>query len=218
MSQADAVKKVERLISHALTAFRQGTVNTSKTEVMKNRYQEQPMKTSWHSFVQRADYSYFVAESSSLRGVHLYGLFCTHQCVEGYLKAFLRLSKSSIPQSHNLLNILSKVRECNNDTNGFLHSDYSEAICRRYDPFYEVARYPAQQTRPKDGIYAVASSIDGQFIDYFVYRMREIMPLPQDGWDILKQGHMELEIVKELRPSFYSIFTDGNLNFAPNEP
>ncbi len=44
------------------------------------------------------------------------------------------------------------------------------------------------------------------------------MPLLHDGWDILKQGHMDLEIVKELRPSFYSIFTDGNLNFAPNEP
>lgn len=150
--------------------------------------------------------------------VYLYGLFCAHQCVEIYLKAFLKKIEAPIPQRHRLNDLLVESRKDSHESASFLHSQQAETICRKYDPFYEIARYPAQISRPMDGKYVWVSGMDEQFLDYFVYRMRILLEMPTDGWDILSpKGHQGLQLVSELHPEFYRLFTNNNLNFASDE-
>jgi HEPN domain-containing protein len=210
-----AIAEAERLISQALEAHRKGAVNIAATEVDRKAYQERLEKLPWPNFVQSADYSYFAARTMLSAGVHLYGLFCAQQCVENYLKGLIKCRANATPQSHSLRALLEQARRvCDSDS--FLASEYAEAICLKYEPFYEIGRYPAQISRPKNGIYAWLSGVDEQILDYFVYRMRQELPLPGNSWDILStQGHMDLQLVKEHHPDLYRRFTDGNLNFLP---
>jgi HEPN domain-containing protein len=208
-----ALAEAERLISHALDAHRNGAVNIATTEVDRKAYQTRLAQLPWPNFVQSADYSYFAARTMLSAGVHLYGLFCAHQCVENYLKALIKRHSNETPQSHRLQDLLGLARQtCG--TGSFLASEYAEAICLKYEPFYEIARYPAQIARPKNGMYAWFSGIDEQILDYFVHRMRQELPLPDNSWDILSaRGHMDLQLVQEHHPDLYRRFTDGNLNF-----
>jgi HEPN domain-containing protein len=210
-----AITEAERLISHALEAHRNGAVNISSTEVDRKAYQARLAQLPWQNFIQSADYSYFAARTMLSAGVHLYGLFCAHQCVENYLKAHIKCHANETPQSHRLRDLLEQARlACGNDS--FLASEYAEAICLKYEPFYEIARYPAQISRPRNGMYAWLSGVDEQILDYFVYQMRRELPLPDNSWDILSpRGHMDLQLVQEHHPDLYRRFTDGNLNFLP---
>ncbi len=203
------------MLLHALKAYQEGMVNLSDTEGGWQRYQTQLANVPWEHFVQKADYSYFVARTLLTQNVYLYGLFCAQQCVETYLKAFLKKSGAPIPQHHRLNDLLVESQQVHCEGDSFFHSPYAEAICRKYDPFYEIARYPVQISRPVDGKCIWVSGIDELILDYFVYQMRKILQMHPDSWDILgSQGHQDLWLVKEHRPDFYRLFTTNNLNFA----
>ena len=218
MNQASAIKEAERLLLHALKAYQDGMANLADVDVNRQRYLTQLESAPWEHFVQKADYSYFVARTLLSQNVHLYGLFCAQQCVETYLKAFLRKSGAAIPQLHRLNDLLIASGKVCHKSRSFFDSPHAEAICRRYDPFYEIARYPVQISRPVDGKYVWMSGMDEQFLDYFVYRMRKILEVQPGSWDILgSQGHEDLHLVKELHPDFYRLFTTNNLNFASDE-
>jgi HEPN domain-containing protein len=218
MNQASAIAEAERLLMHALKAYQDGMLNIADTEVDRHRYQTQLASVPWERFVQKADYSYFVARTLLSQNVYLYGLFCAQQCVEAYLKAFLKKFGAPIPQHHRLNDLLIEAQKVCHESASFFHSPHAEVICRKYDPFYEVARYPAQISRPVGGKYVWVSGMDEQFLDYFVYRMRKLLEMQPGGWDILgSQGHEDLHLVHELRPDFYRLFTTNNLNFASDE-
>ena len=100
------------------------------------------------------------------------------------------------------------------DGTTFFHSTHAKTVCSRYEPFYEIARYPIQISRPVDGKYVWISGVDETILDYFVHRTREQLTLPENGWDILsEQGHIDLQLVREMHPQFYALFMSGNVNF-----
>lgn len=164
-------------------------------------------------FVQSADQHYFMARVLGLHGIFEYSQFCGYQCIENYLKAYLKY-KGIIPKkTHNLSKVL--LVECQNiapASDNFIHSDFIAIIIKMYEPFYELARYPVQQTRPDQGKY-VSSSEDIFIIDYFVLKMRQILSIPENTWDILRDGHVNLHRTREYHPEFYSIFFYRNINF-----
>jgi HEPN domain-containing protein len=214
MTRSAKIAEAERLLGHMRRAFEQGAQNISRTEIDRARFKSDLDSHPWRLFVMRADYSYFVARTLLSQGIHLYGLFCAHQCVEVYLKALLRQANFAIPQTHKLGGLLLEVRKLQSPAGTFTQEEYVETVCLRYEPFYEMARYPAQMSRPEEGKYVWASGVDEQILDYFVHRMRESLVIPSGDWDILsKQGHYDLELVRNMHPQFYALFESGNMNF-----
>lgn len=211
-SRAALIADAEKSLRQARSAFDAGAINISRTEVDKGRYKTDLQNTPWAHFVSKADYSYFVARILLAQGIQLYGLFCAHQCVEVYLKALLRKAGVSIPQTHKLLDVLRAARMADPTNTSFLHEADAETICLRFEPFYEIARYPAQISRPEGGSMW-ASGVDEKFIDYFVYQMRQLLVLPAGSWDILSSlGHQDLEHVSALSAQAQALFTRDNLN------
>jgi HEPN domain-containing protein len=211
--QASAIIEAERLILHALDAFQAGAQNISAKEVVKKiQFKENLQQTGWHMFVQRADSAYFVARTLFDQHMFHYGLFCAQQCVEIYLKAFVHKVGVAVPDWHGLVELLDLARR-HSPSDNFLHTRFAEAICLRFDPFYESPRYPVQNKRPAGGGWSWASGIDIQFLDYFVFRMRQTFGDSHGLLDILSDDHGELHIVALIRPELLQRFKEGNINY-----
>src|ERR1700704_198417 len=90
MNQARVIEQAEQTLLRALKAYQNSAINLVDTEADRQRYHAQLLAVPWENFVHKADYSYFVARTLLTQHVYLYGLFCAHQCVESYLKAFLK--------------------------------------------------------------------------------------------------------------------------------
>jgi HEPN domain-containing protein len=205
-----AIDKTEKWLRRMRTNYEAG----ARTVRDKTRFEKDLASCPWELFVHHADYSYFVARTLLSQGVHLYGLFCAHQCVEAYLKALLCHANITIPQKHNLQLLLARARKRPPSENGFLQSDLAETVCLRYEPFYELARYPVRVHRQTEEAWFWFSGEDEQILDYFVHRMRELLVLPPGHWDILSnQGHFHLQLVHEMCPQLHALFVKGNLNF-----
>ncbi|MBW3636064.1 MAG: HEPN domain-containing protein [Armatimonadetes bacterium] len=166
------------------------------------------------AFIQIGDYHYFVARTLFSLDLDHYSFFAAQQCVENYLKAYLRFKRQIPPNTHKLPDLLAKCREAAADSDSFLSSDHCETIALRYNPFNELARYPIQKTRPQGGIFGVFKPYDIYILDYFVFRMKEIMPLPTDNWNILEpEGHQYLQFCAVNHPEILERFQQDNINF-----
>ncbi len=213
MTKPEMIAEAQRLLAHARSARARGAINLPETEkIDRGSYDQHLVAITWDSFVQRADMHYFVSRVLIRHSVMEYGFFCAHQCVENYLKAFLHSVGESIPKMHSLPELLAhSCRSCS-DPGSFLFSDDAKTVCDKYNPFYELARYPVQNIRPKDGQY-LAFTGEEIILDYFVHCMRGILRLPSKSWDLLgADGHRDLEMCREFHPNFYRAFETDNLN------
>ena len=175
-------------------------------------YQVAIKKTDYWRFIQSADQHYFMARVLDLHNIFEYSRFCGYQCIENYLKAYLKYKGVIPPKTHKLsTNLLVKCRDITPSDN-FIHSEFILIIIKLYEPFYELARYPVQNTRPDQGHYT-GSSEDIFTLDYFVLKMREILSVPENTWDIVRNGHVNLHSCHEFYPEFYNVFFFRNINF-----
>lgn len=149
-------------------------------------YHSDLQQADYGGFINSGDYCYFVARILFLKGLGIIAFTLAHQAIENYLKAYLKYSVKQIAQGHDLLALLNKCIKIA-PTTSFLHSARANTIVCRFDPFYELPRYPVQKHRPKGGSYAYLMPDDIYPLDYFIKKMREEMPLPQGVWDIFKQ-------------------------------
>ena len=171
--------------------------------------------SSWKLLVSHADNSYYVARTLLSQGVHFYGLFCAQQCVELYLKALLLHANAKVRLTHSLKDLLADARQLQPNQTAFVQSDLAEIICLRFEPFYELPRYPTRSTSPQSGAWFWFQREDEQTLDYFVHRMRELLVIPPGEWDILStQGNFFLQLVHQLSPQLDALFVKDNLNFA----
>ena len=207
--------EVEDLLQATRSAFEEGSLNLSAVEADRHRTDKELATADWRQFAMNADYSYFVARVLLAQEISLYGLFCAHQCVEVYIKALLRSVGAAIPQLHKLVGLLNSARAAVPESTGFVHSAHVETICMRFDPFYEIARYPVQISRPKDGKWLWVSGTDEVFLDYFVHEIRTSLPPRTDPRDLLSDGsHIYLDQVHQDQPWLFELFKKNNLNFA----
>ena len=214
MTREKIIADVEHLLLHDLRAFRDGAINIAATEVDRKGHADRLSRAGWEHFAQKADYSYFVSRILLAQHIYLYGFFCAHQCVECYLKASLKKAGSKIPQHHNLNALLTECRKVFPDSESFLQTDYAQALGLKFDPFYEFPRYPTQTTRPAGGKYMWASGDSERVLDYFVYRMRDLLGFAPKHWDVLgPDGHYDLLLTTRKQPRVNALFRAGNLNF-----
>lgn len=164
-------------------------------------------------FRQSADYHYFISRILFLHHILNYSQFSGHQCIENYLKAYLKYKEQIPPNTHDLQKLLRYCRAEEPVADSFINNDNIEIIIAKYEPFYELARYPVQKQHPKDG-YAFLIPDDIFILDYFVMRMREILAIPANTWDVLKDGHVNLFQCQQNFPNFYNFFFVDNINFT----
>ncbi|HVG17712.1 MAG TPA: HEPN domain-containing protein [Blastocatellia bacterium] len=210
----ERIAAIENYLLRARDAANAGADNLSPFVKDRSHYDEILKNLDYNAYLQRGDMHYFVARILLLNWVAEYGYFCSQQCIENYLKGYLRGKGVIPPQEHNLDRLLEAAKKLTVDMGSFLQSDFIKVIVDKFNPFYELARYPAQITKPKDGKYVMFASLDVETIDYFIYRMRLIMKPPLGGWDILSDhGHKDLNMCREYRPEFYQFFLRDNMNF-----
>jgi HEPN domain-containing protein len=176
-------------------------------------YKNAIKKVDYWRFMQSADQHYFMARVLGLHGIFEYSRFYGYQCIENYLKAYLKYKGVITKNTHKLSKVL--LVECQDIapvSDDFIHSDFILIIIKMYEPFYELARYPVQNTRPNQGKYGGGSE-DIFILDYFVLKMRQILSIPENTWDILRNGHVNLHDCHEFHPEFYNVFFFRNINF-----
>lgn len=181
-------------------------------------YQIAIRKADYWGFMQSADQHYFMARVLGLHGIFEYSRFCGYQCIENYLKAYLKYKGVNPKSTHKLSEkLLVNCRDIAPASDNFIHSDFILIIIKMYEPFYELPRYPVQKKRPNQGKY-VLSSEDIFILDYFVLKMRQILSIPENTWDILRNGHVNLHHCHEFHPEFYNVFFYRNINFIERKP
>jgi len=206
------IESIKRYIRDLQESIDIGAGNVAKLEIIaKDDFREAVEKTDYWSYVQKADYHYFVSRILFLHKLFSYSHFCSHQCIENYLKAYLKLKKQTPPNCHALLKILERIKTIAPESDKFIYSNEMALILKMYAPFYEFARYPVHHQRPKNGHYIDFFPDNIYVLDYFVMRMRELLTVPNR--DILKNGHKDLYLCQRSFPNFYSLFYENNINF-----
>ena len=172
-------------------------------------------KSTYLDFISFGNYHYFVSRILSMSRIYQYALFTGQQCIENYLKSIILYKQKEFPITHNLKTLLEYCKKnYSMKEASFIHSEYLRLIIKKYDPFYEISRYPIPKAvKVKGESYAYMDG-DEQYLDYFVYKIREIIELPKKGWDIFsEQGHYLLGSCKKMNPEIYSLFLINNINF-----
>ena len=213
-NRAAALVEAERLLGLTRKAYNEGHDNIAETEKRGGKLFEASMDTCpWENWMERGNYSYFVSRILLSQRIYLYGRFCAHQMIEAYIKAFLKFKNAQVPKLHSLEKLLSEAQKIDRDGSSFFHSEEAETACLIFEPFYEIARYPVQITRPRDGKYIWISGIDEQILDYFSYQVRQLMQISEEEWHAYFKSR-ELYMAHEYNPDFHRIFTCNNLNFS----
>jgi HEPN domain-containing protein len=152
---------------------------------------------------------YFVSRVLYLKFLHTLSFFLAHQCIENYLKGYLKQAKVPIPQIHDLEELLAHCKPIAIKMKAdFLTSERVSTIILKYAPFYESARYPVQRTNP--GSYVGLHPDDIKILDYFVFKMRDILPIKGGVFN----GHnMYIDICTMNSLDFLELFKAGNINF-----
>jgi len=186
------IKKIQEYINYLGESYKEGLgTSVPKVEKVEN-YNKKRKDIGYEYFILSGDKHYFSARILFLYNIGEYSMFCGQQCIENYLKAYQKY-KNITPQKdiHDIEELLRSCRAKN--TKNFITSKEIEIIVKKYNPFYENTRYPVQKKRPKNGQYTIFYPFDIEVLDYFVLKMREVMPYPNNMIDILKDPYLPIE-------------------------
>lgn len=214
-SKNPKASKLEKYIDHWGKAQKIGAGNISQSTINPN-FKTDFENTKYENFVNSGDYHYFIGRIIFTKGGGIYGFFCAQQCIENYLKAYVKyktgkLDKNLFKYGHDLSKWLNECRKIA-PSKSFLHTKRMELIATKYDPFNELPRYPVTRRGVRGG-YAYMQPHDIYPLDYFIYRMRIEMPLPKRVWDIIKDERPFG--VANLNPNdpLVGVFKFNNINF-----
>jgi HEPN domain-containing protein len=214
MHNFPTIESIEEYLDGLKTSIKRGSGNVPVVETIDNKtYKSEVSNADYWRYIQSADYHYFISRVLFLQHIVEYSHFSGHQCIENYLKAYLKYKKQVPPNSHELDGLLNRCRSAAPKSESFIHGGYISIITKKYEPFYELARYPVQRKRPQGG-YASLIPDDIFVLDYFVSKMRNILDIPENTWDILDDGHYHLADCQRFHPNFYKLFFQYNINFS----
>ncbi len=206
------IESIEKYIHDLYKLIGQGMGNITPTEFLDDDEYNQKLKDVDYSYyIISADYHYFVSRTLFMHYIFDYSLFPTYQCIENYLKAFIR-SKNFVPElTHSLKKLLNKCKDVASPNDEFIRSEEISTIIYKYRPFYTSTRYPVSKEKffGRSTLYPY----DIYILDYFVYRFREMLPYPENKADILNGDTLEMMECEKNRPAFYQSFREGNINF-----
>lgn len=168
-------------------------------------------------FVEYADYHYFVSRILFLNKVFAYSMYCANQCIENYLKAYLKMNGIVPRTNHGLIDFRDQCCRVSKNPKEFIHTRKCLTIIKKYQPFEEYSRYPVSHFRPGP-IFVYDYPNDIFLLDFFIFSMRLIIPNPTKKNDILLENDHFLNNTREEFPNFFSIFQKDNLNFENHFP
>lgn len=184
------IRKVEEYIDFLTKCLKDEKLsNIRETESIKSEYDSNKKESAFHDYLRFGNHHYFASRVLFLSGVEEYSFFTAQQCRELYLKAYINYLGEVSPDGHDLRVLVKKCRDISD--NEFICSDRIMTIAERFNPFYEYSRYPVYRTRPQGGAYSFIYPDDIKPLDYFVFKMREIMTYPSNSYDLVKMGKMQ---------------------------
>lgn len=217
MAVEDPIKRAEEYVDYLAECLKQGGRWVIAEYERNADYKTERDDASHVKFLHKADGHYFVARVLLHCGIYDYGFFCAQQCVENYLKAYLKF-KNACPSRdiHDLAELLSLCRSAG-ETDPFLTSLRAEVCVRRYWPYYELARYPVQRNRPRDGSWSIPSmESEVLVLDYFVYNVKK--SIPQDNPWLDPSGSWYANMAKifssHSKIDLIVAFETDNINFS----
>lgn len=206
------IESIKENIKYLRRMIGKNTIIMPQSETIeKNILDDEIKKTPYHEYIVFADYHYFVSRILFMNFLDFYSYFSGQQCIENYLKAFIRFRHKTPKRTHCLSELLNTCKENALGKEEFLYSDDISTIIYKYEPFNEMPRYPVSKTRTYGFVTSFPEDIF--ILDYFVYKFREIMPFPERGRDILKGDHLYLTDCKKQSPFLYKVFLDNNINY-----
>lgn len=166
----------------------------------------------YHEFISFADYHYFISRILFMNHLYLYSLFAGQQCIENYLKAFIKYKDQTPDEIHPLSILLETCKKIANKTDDFILSNEIVTIIYKYEPFNEIPRYPVTKTTLNG--WGCLYPNDIYILDYFVFKFRELLPFPKQYHNIMEENHIYITSCKNDSPDVYKMFIDGNINFS----
>ena len=207
-------EEIERLLAHRRRVKEEHpdapnlpTVERSPTAAF---YQEVAAATHL-CYVRSGEKNYAVARLLSELQVFDYAMFCGQQSVENYLKAYIKSLGKQPSATHSLAGLLSECRD-GMGADSFLASDAAETIAQVFDPFNEIARYPVHRTGPKGRAWTLFYPDDMYILDYFVFRMRELLPVPENQSTLFRSRHGVLGGLRKEHPEVFALIWRKNIN------
>jgi HEPN domain-containing protein len=167
---------------------------TATTEISKTEFKDKVGKSNFVSFINFANYHYFISRVLFLSRDQGYSFFAGQQCVENYFKGFIRMKGEKPRSTHKLIKLLEDCRTYADQSDEFIFSDQVFTIAYKYNYFYEIPRYPV--TNQKWLPYMSQFPDDIFVLDYFVHKMLLLMSLENE-----RQSLRNLHIINMLNPS-----------------
>ncbi|MBA3072740.1 MAG: hypothetical protein FP831_04025, partial [Anaerolineae bacterium] len=88
------IESIKENISYLKELIGDNTIIMPQTTIVDNKsYAIEIEKTPYHEFIVFADYHYFISRVLFMNSLDLYSFFAGQQCIENYLKAFVRFKK-----------------------------------------------------------------------------------------------------------------------------
>lgn len=208
------IEEVEEYIDFLAETVKSGHFGNvpKKEDIDKPTYKVNKTKIEFQYFLYSGDKHYYAARLLFLCGVCEYAFFSAQQCVELYLKGYLKYKDVIFPDSHNLIELINECKKVDKPDD-FILSAQIMTVAEKFNSFYEYPRYPVQNVRPNKGAYSFMFPEDIKILDYFIYKMREIIPYPKNMYDVLKEG--KLNNTTYNKDGIYSdgLFKKDNINF-----
>lgn len=207
------IESIEENIHFLKSTIGSGAANIQPTVFLDNiTYSQKLNNIGYEFYIMSADNHYFVSRTLFMNYIFDYSLFSAYQCIENYLKAFIK-SKNQIPDRiHSLTKLITSCARYASNTDVFINSDEISTIIYKYEPFYSMPRYPVSREKWVSNVSIHPDDI--YILDYFVMKFREMLPYPANMSDILKENGIIAFLCKKNSPDFYDTFLQGNINFT----
>jgi hypothetical protein len=179
--------------------------------IIKTSYKSKMNKIGFEEFVRYADHHYFVSRTLFMNFIFGYSFFSAYQCIENYLKAFLKSKGHIPPKIHPLTQLLSVSKNIASLNDEFINSDEISTIIYKFEPFYEFPRYPISNNEFTP--HAFLHPDDIYLLDYFVLKFRELLFSSDNILDIENSLSTFILICRKNSPEFYKTFLFHNINF-----
>jgi HEPN domain-containing protein len=206
------IESIEGYIHFLNTCIGSGVANIQPTvKLADHTYNEKLSNIGYEYYIKSAHDHYFVSRTLFMNYFFDYSLFSAYQCIENYLKAFIKNKNQVPPLTHNLIMLKEKSSKLATNNDAFIDSVELSTIIYKYNPFYTIPRYPV--SREKWFPHAHLHPNDIYVLDYFVMKFRQMLPLPDNMSDIFKENDFTKILCRDNAPNFYNTFLQGNINF-----
>ena len=210
------IESIEGHIHFLNSCIGSGVANIQPTVILDNHtYKEKLNNIGYEYYIHSANDHYFVSRTLFMNYIFDYSLFSAYQCIENYLKAFIKNKNQVPPLTHNLIQLKEKCSNLVTKNDAFIDSEELSTVIYKYNPFYTMPRYPVSREKWLPNAHIHPDDI--YVLDYFVMKFRQMLPLPENMSDIFKENDATEFLCRRNAPSFYNTFLQGNINFSSHE-